>query len=419
MTPISAPLGPDGPTRRIDEIVAGELPFHPLADLFPLLEGTEFEELVADVHANGVREPVWIYQRQVLDGRNRWLAAQAAGVECPTRTYDGDDPVGFVVSLNLKRRHLSESQRAMVAAKLATLRSGDNQYSEGLPIGRSSELLNVSVRTVARARDIREGGAPELVRAVEAGVISVSAAADIATQSLDQQREIVARGEREILNAAKEIRARKMQQRHAERMRQILEISRGNKPLPSGRHYPVILADPPWHFQNYEEATGLNGATANHYPTMATEEICALPVRDMATADAVLFLWTTNPHLQDAFQVIEAWGFTYKTNIVWVKDKAGLGFIVRGQHELLIIATRGDIPAPLPAARPPSVITAPRREHSRKPDEAYDLVERMYPDLPKIELFARSRRPSWDVWGNQVPADPWPEVPDFLRRAAP
>jgi hypothetical protein len=132
------------------------LSFHPLADLFPLLEGADFEELVADARVHGVREPIWIYQGKILDGRNRYRAAEAAGVLCPRRIYDGDDPIGFVVSLNLKRRHLSESQRAMVAAKLATLRAGDNQYSEGLPIGRSSELLNVSARTVARARDVRE-----------------------------------------------------------------------------------------------------------------------------------------------------------------------------------------------------------------------------------------------------------------------
>src|SRR5262245_52615879 len=101
-----------------------QIEFHPLSDLFPLLEGAEFEELVADIRANSVREPIWLYQGQILDGRNRWLASQAAGVECPTRIYEGDDPLGFVISLNLKRRHLSESQRAMVAAKLATLRDG-------------------------------------------------------------------------------------------------------------------------------------------------------------------------------------------------------------------------------------------------------------------------------------------------------
>jgi N6-adenosine-specific RNA methylase IME4 len=318
----------------------------------------------------------------------------------------------------LKRRHLSESQRAMVAAKLATMRQGAR--TDLSPIGemsqaRAAELLNVGKRSVERAADVRESGAPELVRAVETGAVSVSAAADVATLPAAEQSEIVARGEREILDAAKVIRARKFEHRHAERVARILEISRHNSPLPHDRRFPVVCADPAWRFQNYGEPTGLHGAAADHYPTMATADICAIPVGDMATPDAVLFLWSTNPHLPDALQVIEAWGFEYKTNIVWVKDKAGLGFIVRGQHEVLLIATRGDFPAPLPAVRPPSVITAPRREHSRKPDEAYEVIERMYPDLPKIELFARGAREGWEAWGNQANGDGL-DIPECLRR---
>src|SRR5262245_38179880 len=110
----------------------------------------------------------------------------------------------------------------------------------------------------------------------------------------------------------------------------------------------------------------------------------------------------TVPHLRESFQVLDAWGFEYKTNIVWVKDKIGLGYFVRNQHELLLVAARGDMPLPSPANRPPSVISAPRREHSRKPDEAYEIIERMYPTLPKIELFARQTRSGWAAWENEV-----------------
>jgi hypothetical protein len=185
------------------------LAFHPLADLFPLIAGAEFDDLVADVKANGLHEPIVMFEGKVLDGRNRANACATAGVEPTFTVYKGDDPVAYVISLNLRRRHLDESQRAMVAAKLATLTLGGNQHSEGLPIGRSSELLNVGERSVARAREVQERGAPELVIAVERGKISVSAAADIAGQPIDEQREIVARGEREILRAAIQIRARK------------------------------------------------------------------------------------------------------------------------------------------------------------------------------------------------------------------
>ena len=138
------------------------LAFHPLADIFPLVEGAEFNELVADIREHGLHEPIVVYDDKILDGRKRLRACEAAGIEPSFTVYTGDDPISYVVSLNLRRRHLSESQRAMVAAKLATLKLGDNQHSEGLPIGRSSELLNVGERSVARAREVQEHGAPEL-----------------------------------------------------------------------------------------------------------------------------------------------------------------------------------------------------------------------------------------------------------------
>jgi N6-adenosine-specific RNA methylase IME4/ParB-like chromosome segregation protein Spo0J len=377
------------------------LEFHPLANIFPLLEGQDFAELVDDIREHGLHEPIVVYEDKVLDGRNRLRACTAAGIEPTFTAYTGDDPVAYVVSLNLRRRHLNESQRAMVAAKLATLKLGDNQHSEGLPIGRSSELLNVGERSVARAREVIDRGATELVQAVERGRVSASAAADIATQPIEEQREIVARGEREILRAAQDIRARKAEIRRAERIERLAVTCNQNTPFPRDRRYAVLYADPPWHFEVYNEESGLERAAGNHYSTMSLDEICGLPIPNLATPDAVLFMWTTVPHLRESFNVLVAWGFEYKTNIVWVKDKIGLGYFVRNQHELLLVATRGDMSSPSPANRPPSVITAPRREHSRKPDEAYALIEQMYPELPKIELFARRARPGWVAWGNE------------------
>jgi N6-adenosine-specific RNA methylase IME4 len=198
------------------------------------------------------------------------------------------------------------------------------------------------------------------------------------------------------------LRAKTKEARRAERIERLVESSRPSAALPD-RRFPVLLADPPWHFENFAEASGSHGSPLDHYATMATEAICALPVGDLATEAAVLFLWVTNPHLiPDAVQVLRAWGFEYKTNICWVKDKTGVGFYVRNKHELLLIATRGDMPTPAPADRPSSVIEAPRREHSRKPDEVYSIIEHMFPGLPRVELFARTRRVGWEVWGAEV-----------------
>lgn len=167
-----------------------EIQYHPLANLFPLLDGQPFADLMADIQAHGVREPVWLYQGQILDGRNRWRASQAAGVECPVREYEGSEPAAFVVSLNLHRRHLNESQRAMVAAKLANMKQGartDIASIDATSQTAAAEMLNVSRPSVQRAREVQESAAPELVQAVESGAVSVSLAAKVAALPDDEK----------------------------------------------------------------------------------------------------------------------------------------------------------------------------------------------------------------------------------------
>lgn len=168
-----------------------------------------------------------------------------------------------------------------------------------------------------------------------------------------------------------------------------------------GKH-TIILADPPWRYEHPPMGAS-NRSIENNYPTMTLEEICALPVSEIANDDSVLFLWATAPKLVECMKVVEAWGFLYRTNLVWVKDKIGMGFYVRNQHELLLIAKRGELPPPLEDRRPSSVFDAPREEHSEKPEIVHDIIERMYPESrAKIELFARQERAGWKTWGNQI-----------------
>ena len=162
------------------------------------------------------------------------------------------------------------------------------------------------------------------------------------------------------------------------------------------RLYPVILADPPW---RYEHVKTENRAIENHYPTMSLDEIKALDVAALATDDAVLYLWTTSPKLSESLEVLEAWGFRYRTCMVWVKSRIGMGYWARQRHELLLIAVKGAPPTPEPANRPDSVIDAPTTKHSAKPVEAYEIIEKAFPGLPKLELFCRKARSGWTVWG--------------------
>lgn len=153
--------------------------FHPLSNIFPLMEGREFEELKSDIKEHGLREAVVAHDGMILDGRNRYRACHELGIEPETKDFTGNDPAAFVVSLNLYRRHLNESQRAMVAAKLATLPKGTNQHAQicAPTQERAAELLNVSRRTVQSAREVLRNGTPELVLAVEQGRAAVSTVA--------------------------------------------------------------------------------------------------------------------------------------------------------------------------------------------------------------------------------------------------
>ena len=312
------------------------------------------------------------------------------------------------------------SERVAIVAALQeklSSRHGKNQHSkEECEIfhspamsleGRSSDIAAKAAgfgngRTYEQAKKVVESGSPEVVAALDKGKVSINAAAAIATLPQAEQAEIVARGTKEILQAAKEIRAARTEERRNERLEKIVAISTGNAPVGEiAERYPVIYLDPPW---RYEHAESEARAIENQYPTMSLEEIKAMDMTRVAFDDCVMFMWATSPKLAEAFEVLDAWGFSYRTCAVWDKQKIGMGYYFRQQHELLLIAVKGQPPTPAPANRPSSVFSYPRGEHSAKPHEVYEVIEAMYPTLPKIEMFCRSPREGWGVWGNQSKA---------------
>jgi N6-adenosine-specific RNA methylase IME4 len=170
-------------------------------------------------------------------------------------------------------------------------------------------------------------------------------------------------------------------------------------PLPEGK-YSVIYADPPWRY----EAGTINPERdiENHYPTLLLDEIKALPVSEIAARDCVLFLWFPPPKVEEAPQVARAWGFIPRTCATWDKEIIGPGHYFRQQFELLLLAIKGTPGTPAPADRPPSYYRERRGKHSKKPQYYRALIERMYPQARRIELFARESRPGWTAWGNEV-----------------
>ncbi|MPL90683.1 hypothetical protein SDC9_36738 [bioreactor metagenome] len=173
------------------------------------------------------------------------------------------------------------------------------------------------------------------------------------------------------------------------------------------KKYNIIYADPPWEYRTYSKK-GKGRSAESHYPTMSIEQIKALPVSELAAPDCALFMWITFPCLYEALEVIEAWGFSYKTvAFVWVKQNRkadslfwGMGYWTRANAELCIMATKGHPKRESSSVH--QIIMSHVEEHSKKPDEARSRIVQLVGDLPRIELFARQSPEGWDVWGNEV-----------------
>lgn len=364
--------------------------FHPLAEVFPLIEGAEFDALVADIKANGLHDPITLLDDTILDGRNRYRACLNAGVAPRFEAFDGEDPVAFVVSKNVARRHLDESQRGMAFARIAKLPKGANQHTAIAAPSQAATatMLNVSVDTGQRAKRVLEEGTPELIKAVERGQIAVSKAADLTKATPEFQRAVVQKISDGTAKTA------------TDAVRQAKHEAKVEAPeLPSDT-YRVIYADPPWSYGN----AGLDdyGHAERHYPTMTIEELCQMPVKAMADDDAVLFMWVTSPLLEECFDVIRTWGFKYKTSFVWDKVKHNFGHYNSVRHELLLVCTRGSCTPDVKTLHD-SVQTIERTDkHSEKPEEFRAIIDAIYPRGRRIELFSRKTVNGWDAYGNET-----------------
>ncbi len=361
--------------------------FHPVANIFPLIEGEEFDKLVEDIRANGLVEPIWLHpeDQQIIDGRNRYRACCKAGVEPLVRNWSGKGSlVEFVLSLNLHRRHLTPSQRACLATdilplleeearkrQLASLRQNQQPVPEKIPERdrgearqKAATAIAVNPRYVSDAKKLKER-APAVYDKVRAGSFS-----------LQQAKHEIRRQQKEAI---------------------VAQIKREPLPTPKGP-FRVIVIDPPWPYR-----TG----RWRPYPDMSLGEIKALPVANLAHGDCMLWLWTTNAFMREAFECLDAWGFESKTILTWVKDRMGLGEWLRGQTEHCILAVKGKPVVTLSSQT--TALSAPKREHSRKPSEFYVLVESLCPGN-KLEMFARETRPDWQAWGAET---------DFFSTEAP
>jgi len=342
-------------------------------------------------------EPVVLYDGKILDGRNRYRACVQAGVVCKFQTYNGSDPVSVVVSLNLRRRHLTASQRSMVAARLARLGRGRRWKKTGVSTEQAAALVNVSAGSVEHARVVRDHAVRDLVRAVEVGKVAVSTASTIARLPHQEQQTIVIRGEREIIKAARQIYLARSEARAELNSK----ISRRPVRLPD-RKFRVIVVDPAWPYRGSLDPRA--GYKALEYPTMDERALYGLgqTIDSVAADDCHLFCWTRQRFLPLTFKMLESWGcWTYGFTMIWRKGGGPQPpNSPQFNAEFVVYAKRGN-PNFIDRKRFAVCFDGPRREHSRKPDEFYDLVKRVTGG-PRVDMFSREPRDGFARHGNEV-----------------
>ena len=385
----------------MSDSISMQLEPHPYAAIFPMMGGVEFADLANDIKSNGLREPVWLYEGKILDGRNRAEACVVTGTPLVTREYDGDDPVGFVLSLNLHRRHLDSGQRACVAVELERAYAAEAKKRQASAVAESN-------RKRAQAENRAEAGEipyvekiPHMDRTRDQAAKAiggtngryVSDAKKLEAKDPELFKKVKS-GEVKLVAATRETKER---EREAKREENRQQVAKAAKPETVEGVYSTIVIDPPWDWGDEGDSDQLGRARPD-YATMSIQELMALPVGKLAAPDAHLYCWITNRSLRKGFALLEAWGFRYVTMVTWAKPSFGLGNYFRGQTEHLLFGVRGSLP--LARKDVGTVFSAARGKggHSSKPDEAYALIESCSPS-PRIDMFSRDSRQGWVTWG--------------------
>lgn len=406
-----------------------EYEFHEYANKFRLMNEAEYEGFKEDIRNHGLLNQLILFEGKILDGRNRYKACKELGIELKYIQYKGtkEEAFYFVVSENLYRRHLNLAERAEIGLiildqeekwaqermreaqhKFSTLEEQtpatpsdgveDTNKHEGEALRIASKKTGVGRETLRTAKKVRDSNDDLVKKKWEdykkgkkgSTVKAVREVEKVATKVKKMNDPKINKKWEQAKQGKTTIKAVKM------------ALDKKSKPkfvpiIPEDK-YELIYADPPWEYNFTQSPTR---TIEKEYPTMKLKEICKLRVP--SAKDCILFLWCTSPKLYpEGMEVIKSWGFTYKTSMVWVKDKIGMGYYARSRHEFILIATKGNPGVPEPSDRYDSVIEQPRTEHSKKPEIVYEMIEKMYPNKKKIELFARNKREGWNTWGNEV-----------------
>jgi len=343
----------------------------------------KYEELKQSISENGLYEDIIINeQNQVLDGHHRLRACKDVNVipRFQVRRFESkDEEMIYVIETNLTRRQLQVFQEVELRLSVERIKAKQRQIELGKTHGKHPLESNDSKGRV------REVISEKLT--TTASPKTVQRAIYVIDHAPDEIKEMARlgnnRGGWSISKAYSETK-------------KAVEPETKTPPLPDDQ-FNVIYADPPW---KYGFTMTYSRDITNHYPVMELEEIKNLKIP--SAKDSILLLWTTVTKLEESIEVLNAWGFTYKTHMIWVKDKIGMGYWFRGKHELLLLGIKGNFKTPDSSVLKPSVLEAPRKEHSAKPHEVYEIIESYFPNGKYLELFSRNKRDNWVMWGNEV-----------------
>ena len=357
---------------------------------FPEMSKEHFNNLKNDIIVNGYDKtfPVYLYEDKIIDGWNRYKACKELNIEPNFKEFKGDkkEAVVFILRTN-NRRDLTPYQRSIIAleyapyfeekAKERMLSGNPSQtFDKGRADEKIGDVAQVSHETIRKVKKIQEKATEEIKAKLRTGEVSINAAyKEIKKEEKKEER----------INIIKE---------------QIEDIESGKVPELKGL-YNVISIDPAWNYEGENKnitSYDANGRrVANPYPEMSTQEIkdIKLPLMN----DSVVFLWTTHKFLPDAFDILKNWNLDYKATLVWNKEKIGMGAWFRMQCEFCLVGIKGKPYWDNTTYR--DIINEPRRQHSRKPDAFFDMVDKITLGR-KLEYFSREKREGWDVFGNDV-----------------
>ena len=362
--------------------------------LIPKLTDEEFNQLEENCKDHGIQDSIkiWSGENIIIDGHNRYKIAEKNNLQYETEYMSFNnriDVIEWMINNQRGRRNLNNYDRGLLALKLQDILKikGLENKSKG---GKLSK--DIDSESESKTKDLEIS--PNVNSRKEA-----SKAFNVSDNTLNKVKHIEEKADEEIKEKLKnnEITVNKAYNDIKKKERE----EKTEKAKPIKGKYNIVYADPPWKYNDKQNNDKMGGAD-KHYNTMTIKELCDMPIKDKTEDNAVLFLWVTSPLLEESFKIINAWGFKYKSSFVWDKVKHNMGHYNSVRHEFLLIGIKGSY-TPENIKLFDSVQSIERsKKHSEKPEKFREIIEVLYPNGKKIELFARTKTKNWKVWGDEV-----------------